>query len=266
TQRSAAQRQLDQREQEQYRAVFAAIDARDWTGAAALLDQMPDGLLTPVARAELYLAAGSPRVELPQIQAWLERGRDLPQAAQLGRLALSRGATAMPDLPAERSVYRLDSQPKRVRPGTIEDGTMPADIRQAILDRITGDDPDGARVLLDGIDAVLSPQARAEWRQRVAWSYYIENMDPQALAIAQTVAVNGSGPWVAEGEWTAGLAAWRLGDCAQAGEAFERAAQGAANRELRAAAAYWAARAAMRCRDPAHSTKLLRAAASDDET
>jgi soluble lytic murein transglycosylase-like protein len=227
---------------------------------------MPDGLLTPVARAELYLAAGSPRVELPQIQAWLERGRNLPQAAQLGRLALSRGATAMPSLPAERSVYRLDGQPKRVRPSTVADGTMPADIGQAIQDRIVNDDPDGARVLLDGIDALLSPEARAEWRQRVAWSYYIENKDPQALAIAQTVPMNGSGPWVAEGDWTAGLAAWRLGDCGQAAEAVERAAQGATNRELRSAASYWAARAAMRCRNPARSTALLRAAASDDET
>lgn len=264
--RGVTPRQLDDQERDYYRAVFAAIDRRDWTGAAALIDQKPDGLLAPVARAELYLAAGSPRVELPSIQAWLERGRNLPQAAQLGRLALSRGAKTMPDLPAERSFYRLDNQPKRIRPATIEDGTMPADIRQAILDRITGDDPDGARLLLDGIDAVLSPQARAEWRQRVAWSYYIENMDPQALAIAQTVSMNGSGAWVAEGEWTAGLAAWRLGDCTQAGEAFERAAQGAANRELRAAASYWAARAAVRCRNPARSTALLRAAASDDET
>jgi len=58
-------------------------------------------------------------------------------------------------------------------------------VRQAILDRITNDDPDGARLLLDGVDAVLSSAARAEWRYRVAWSYYITNRDPQALAIAR---------------------------------------------------------------------------------
>jgi soluble lytic murein transglycosylase-like protein len=264
--RSAAPRQLSEPEREQYRAAFAAIDRHDWSGAASLLEQMPDGLLTPVARAELYLAAGSPRVALPQIQAWMERGRNLPEAAQLGRLALTRGAAALPELPAERSFYRLDGQPKRARPGSVQDGTMPAEIGQTIQDRIVNDDPDSARLLLDGIDAVLSPEARAEWRQRVAWSYYIENKDPQALAIAETVSLNGSGPWVAEGEWTAGLAAWRLGDCAQAGEAFERAAQGAANQELRAAALYWAARAALRCRKPERGTELLRAAARDDET
>lgn len=264
--RSATPRQLDEREREHYRAVFAAIDRQDWATAATLLDQRPDGLLTPLARSELYLAAGSPKVELPKIQAWLEQGRELPQAAQLSRLALTRGATETPDLPPQRSLYRLGGTPKRTRPASVEDGTMPADIGRAILDRITNDDPDGARLLLDGIDALLSPEARAEWRQRVAWSYYIENQDPQALAMAQTVAASGSGPWVAEGEWTAGLAAWRLGDCDQAGEAFERAAGGAGNLELRAAAWYWASRAALRCRQPTRSAEFLRAAAGHDES
>ena len=37
----------------------------------------------------------------------------------------------------------------------------------------------------------------------------------QALGMARRVA-EGSGPWVAEGEWVAGLAAWRLADCAAA--------------------------------------------------
>jgi soluble lytic murein transglycosylase-like protein len=155
--------------------------------------------------------------------------------------------------------------PKRTRPRSIDDGTMPATVREAILARIDADDPDGARVLLDGIDASLSAEARAEWRQRVAWSYYIENLDAQALGLAATVSA-GSGPWVAEGDWTMGLAAWRLGDCAQAGAAFERAAYGAANPELRSAAQYWASRAALRCRQPGHGNELLRSAAMADDT
>ncbi|HYD24106.1 MAG TPA: lytic transglycosylase domain-containing protein [Croceibacterium sp.] len=264
--RLAAPRQLSQGDHDYYAAVFAAIERQDWAGAEALLGQRDGGLLHPVARAELYLAANSPRVELPQIEAWLERGRELPQAERLARLALTRGAATIPPVPAARSLQRLAAAPKRTRPPTVDDGTMPGDIRAAILERITNDDPDGARLLLDGIDALLSPAARAEWRQRVAWSYYIENMDPQALAMAQTAAAAGDGAWVAEGEWTAGLAAWRLGDCAQAGAAFERAAFGAANPELRAAASYWASRAALRCRQPERSAALLRSAAGADDT
>ena len=263
--RTAAPRQLDQAEGDYYRAVFAAIDRQDWAGAQGLLAQRDDGLLHPVARATIYLAAGSPRVELPQIESWMQRGRQLPQAQQLARLATTRGAVSAPDLPYARQFGSTGGSPKRARPRSVDDGTMPASVREAILARIDADDPDGARVLLDGIDALLSAEARAEWRQRVAWSYYIENMDPQALGLAATVGA-GAGAWVAEGDWTMGLAAWRLGDCDQAGQAFERAAYGATNPELRAAAQYWASRAALRCRRPERSADLLRTAAQADET
>ena len=263
--RAGPPQQLDQATREYYTQVFAAIDRGDWAAVEALLAQRSDGLLHPVARAEYFLAANSPRVELPQIDAWMARGWRLPMAAQLGRLALTRGATSMPRLPEEQTFYPLNTAPKRVRPRTIEDGTMPAEHRQAILDRITNDDPYGAHQLLAGVDPLLSPEARAEWRQRVAWSYYIENMDQQALAMARTVA-EGRGPWVAEGEWAAGLAAWRLNDCATAGAHFERAAAGATNAELHGAAYYWASRAALRCRQPERSAALLRGAAQSDET
>jgi soluble lytic murein transglycosylase len=259
-----APQQLDREARDYYRQVFAALDRQDWAGAQTMLGQR-GGILHPVARAQLYTAAGSPRVELWQIEAWMESGRRLPWAAQLGRLAVTRGAAEMPRLPAETRLSSRGSLPRRVRPSSVDDGTMPADVRQQILERISGDDPDGARLLLDGVDALLSPEARAEWRQRVAWSYYIENRDPEALALAQTVA-EGRGPWVAEGDWAAALAAWRLNDCRYAGTYFERAARNAQNVELRAAAWYWASRAAMRCRQPERTGEMLRAAAASDET
>ncbi|KHL25801.1 lytic murein transglycosylase [Croceibacterium mercuriale] len=257
--------QLTAADREYYRAVFAAIDRQDWAGAQGLLAQRGDGVLHWMALAQLYTVAGSPRVELPAIQAWLSRGQNLPQAEQLGRLALTRGATTLPGLPMAQQFQSQGGIPKRIQPSPVNDGTMPAEISAAILERIRNDDPDGGRALLDGVDALLSPGARAEWRQRVAWSYYIENRDAEALALARTVSA-GEGAWVGEGEWTAGLAAWRLGDCAGAGDAFERAAYYAHNPELRSAAQYWGARAALRCRQPQKSAELLRGAALADET
>ena len=75
TTQNEAPRQLSQQDREYYGAVFAAIERQDWSGAASLLAQREEGLLHPVARAEFYLAAGSPRVELAQIEAWMARGR-----------------------------------------------------------------------------------------------------------------------------------------------------------------------------------------------
>jgi len=266
TTRSATPAQLSAADNTFYRTVFAAIDRQDWATAQALLAQNTGGLLTPIATAELYTAANSPKVTTEQIVAWFGKGSRLPEAAQLARLAATRGGGAVTlGYPAEQAFYPRGSAPKRVRPRSVDDGTMPADVKQAILDKITNSDPDGARALLDGVDAVLSGDARAEWRQRVAWSYYIENRDPQALAIAQTVE-GGTGAWVAEGDWAAGLAAWRMGDCATADTYFERAGAGASNWELRSAAYYWASRAAMRCRQPQRTAALLRSAAANDET
>lgn len=256
---------LSRADREYYTTLFSAIDQEDWSRVNSMLAERGDGPLHAVAKAEFYLHAGSPRVEASTISAWLQQGRNLPYAEQLIRLGQTRGLDYIPELPREQQFVRQPYSSKRIRPRETSDGTMPGSIREGILDRIKNDDPDGARLLLDGIDASLSSEARAEWRQRVAFSYYIENNDPAAFAMAQTVGA-GSGPWVAEGDWVAGLAAWRLGDCEQAGQFFERSARGSTNVELTAAAYYWAARANIRCRAPEKAQEFLRGAARLDET
>ncbi|UIP05631.1 lytic transglycosylase domain-containing protein [Erythrobacter sp. SDW2] len=249
-----------------YRDLFGAIGDEKWDVVQKMLAEQADGPLHQVALAEYYLASSSPKVELPQIQAWLAKGSRLPMAEQIANLGLKRGLMSAPYMPPEQSFVRQPYITKRIAPSTVQDGTMPSSIRSAILDKIKNDDPDGARLLLDGIDASLSGEARAEWRKRVAWSYYIENQDAAALAMARTVSDGGAGAWVAEGEWVAGLAAWRLGDCREAADSFRRAASLAMNPELGAASYYWASRALIRCREPEKAAEQLRGAAMMDET
>jgi len=256
---------LSEPDQQYYRDIFTAIAQENWTKVDDLLDDREPGLLHQIALAEYYTHANSPRVSAEQVAAWFEMGTNLPQTEQLARLGLKRGLEFVPPLPKEQAFVRQPYASKRLRPRSVDDGTMPEDISKEILQRIVNDDPDGARLLLDGIDAMLSPAARAEWRQRVAWSYYIENRDAAALAIAQTVA-EGSGAWVAEGEWVVGLAAWRLGDCTTSARGFARAAEISTNAELTTAAHFWAARALTRCRQPAQAADHLRAASRQDET
>ncbi len=249
-----------------YASVFDAIDARNWDRVEVLLAQRTDGPLHGAALARYFLHPDSPRIDLARIEEWLSRYSDLPRAADIVRLGQTRGLSEAPALAPERDLVRQPGMTKRIRPSTIADGTMPDSVRAAILERITQDDPDGARLLLDGVDATLSPEARAEWRYRIAWSYYIENRDAQAWALAETVREGSSGPWVAEGDWAAGLAAWRLGDCDRAAEAFRRSAASAINPELTAAAHYWASRSFIRCRFPEKSAEQLRGAARFPET
>lgn len=263
--RTAVPSLLSQDERTYYKDLFAAIKAKDWARVQLLFAQKPDGPLHAVAKAQYYLDTSSPRVELDTLNQWLATGRELPQAEQIAQLAIKRGAASYPSLPQPQSLASLPSTPKRIRPRDTADGTMPAAISAQILARIKADDPAGAKLLLDGIDATLSAEARAEWRQKVAWSFYIENDDASAYAVAQTAA-EGAGPWVAEGWWSAGLAAWRLGDFAAAADAFAKAANGAQNAELQSAAYYWQSRALVRVRAPEQAIAPLRAAARRDET
>jgi len=248
-----------------YRQLFAAIDAQQWSVVEELLAARPDGVLTQAARAEYYTHADSPKVAPEQIAAWLNAGVELPQAEQIARMGTKRGVNYLPPLPAAQAFARQPYAPKRILPRTVNDGTMPSATAAAILEAIKADNPAEAQRLLAEADWQLSGDARAEWRQRVAWSHYIENNDTAALELARTAA-EGSGEWVAEGAWVEGLAAWRLGYCSLAGDAFARTAARAANPELAAAGHYWAHRALVRCRDPAQAQQHLSAAAQLDET
>ena len=256
---------LNADEREFYRDLFTAIDREQWEQVEAQLKRREGGVLHQVATAEYYTHANSPRVSAEQVSNWFEDGVDLPQAEQLGRIGANRGLERTPYIPQAQSFARQPSSPKRILPRSIDDGSISASEKQSILDRIVNDDPAGAHAVLMGIDGQLSSAARAEWRQRVAWSYYIENDDQNALALAETVS-QGSGPWVAEGEWVAGLAAWRMGYCALAGEAFQKSAATSTNSELTAAAHYWAHRSLVRCREPEAAQQQLYAAANHDET
>ena len=248
-----------------YRQLFAAIDAQQWGVVESLLAQSPGGVLTQAALAEYYTHAKSPKVSAEQIAAWFAAGTDLPQAEQLAKMGAKRGVEYLPPLPTAQGFARQPYAPKRILPRSVTDGTMPAATASLILEAIKADNPAEAHRLLTEADWQLSSDARAEWRERVAWSYYIENNDAAALDLARTAA-EGSGEWVAEGAWVEGLAAWRMGYCQLAGEAFGRVAGSASNVELAAAGHYWAHRAAVRCREPGAAAQHLNAAAQMHET
>jgi len=252
-------------ERAHYRQLFAAIEGERWTEVEGLLAARPSGVLNQVALAEYYTHANSPKVSAEQITSWFAAGVELPQAEQLARMGAKRGVEYLPAIPAEQSFARQPSAPKRILPRPANDSTMPAATAAAILEAIKGDNPAEAQRLLAEVDWQLSGDARAEWRQRVAWSYYIENNDAAALDLARTVA-EGTGEWVAEGAWVEGLSAWRLGQCSQASDAFARTASRASNVELAAAGHYWAHRALVRCREPGQAQQHLAAAAQMTET
>ena len=90
---------LDADQKAGYMRVFAAIRDSRWTDAQLELDSLKPGPLHAIARAELYTAKGSPKVDVERLVALLNEAPELPQAEQLARLARSRGARDLPRCP-----------------------------------------------------------------------------------------------------------------------------------------------------------------------
>ncbi len=260
---------LSSKQKQLYTQVLTAIRGQRWADAKALLDgaeaDEKGGPLADFLRAELLTAAGSPRAEVADIVPILSRSPYLPQAEQLGRLAAKRGATDLPSLPLQARLAWAGSAPRRLGADAVGGDPVAASLAGSIPDRIKNDDPAGAEALLNAVADRLTPEARDEWRQKVAWSYYIENDDANALRLAAECS-GGRSAWSTQGAWVQGLAAWRTRDYRTALTAFDRVAREAPDSELRAAGYYWSARAAIAAGDPASVQSRLRAAAANEET
>lgn len=257
--------QLDTDQRNGYRAAFTAIRESRWTDAQIALDSMKTGPLHAIARAELYLAKGSPKVELAPILELLAQAPELPQGEQLARLAKLRGAAEMPLLPATQRMIWHDAPPVRTRLKSIRSDAAAAQIATAMQPLIKIDDAVGAEALVESRSSELTPEALTEWRQKVAWIYYTVGRDADARRVA-ALAQAGVGEFAPVADWVQGLAAWRQKDCAGAQTAFAASAQRSGDVERRSAGLYWASRADMACGRPDLVGQRLKVAAQHGET
>jgi soluble lytic murein transglycosylase-like protein len=257
--------QLDAEQRTGYRKVFAAIRAGQWSDAQLQLDSMKPGLLHALARAEIYTAKDSPKVEVTSIMTLLGEAPDLPQAEQLVRMAKARGALDTPSLPAAQRLIWFDGAPVRQRARSIKSDTAATSVAIEIQPFVKADDGLQAEAVVEKFAIDLTPEALTEWQQKVAWIYYVSGDDANARRMAEKAQL-GIGPWVGQADWVAGLATWRQGDCHASSDAFERVATRATDTELRSAGFYWASRADMACGRPEKVSVRLKAAAQFGET
>lgn len=265
TLRSGLPLQLGPNARAQYRVIFDDINASRWTDATAKLDTMPEGPLHPVARAAIYMAKGSPKVDGAQLATLASIAPQLPEAPALVRLAANRGSYSLPSLPEARSFGWLGSAPRRGRTATTEGDPVASAMGQQILLLIKDDRPADAEALVIAQEGSVTPEGLTEWRQRVAWSYFITGDDQNARRLAMA-AQTGTGPWAPQADWVVGLAAWRQQDYDGASTAFSSLARRSSDPEMIAAGNYWAARADMVRKQPDLIQPRLRAAARYEET
>lgn len=246
-----------------YREIFATIKSGQWEAASAKLAAMPEGPLHNVARAELYLAKGSPKVDGETLAALAEKARELPQSAALVRIAKTRGVEVLPALPITQNLGWLGSAPRRGKvAGSEARGTAMA---AAVMPLLKNDQPNEAEAVVERAAGGLDSETLTEWQHRVAWSYYLTGDDAAARRLAAKASAS-SGDWAAQADWVGGLAAWRQRDFIAASEKFAAAARRSSDSEMVAAGHFWAARADMASGKPEKIDARLRLASRQTET
>ena len=186
-----------------WRGVFTAIADRQWEAARLGIQAMPNGVLKPYARAELYTAKDSPKVDLGSILTLLAEAPELPQAEQLQRLAMTRGAIEPPAIYWPRATVSLGSAPRRGKTRPVEGEPAMDQLRLAIEPLVKIDDGVSAEALFVAALPSLSYEARAEAAHRVAWMYFVSGRDADARRVADYGRVGATGDWAAQAAWPA---------------------------------------------------------------
>lgn len=243
------------------RRAFEAQARGDIPAALREVERLDDRRLMGHLLADRY-SRGEP--SLNQLQAWLADFADLPDAPLLHETLLRllpRGAAAPP--PPNQPDTLADLLPEDRAPAETS-FTRDAALERAVQSRINDGNLDAALTLIRarrGLSNAYLGQLKAEMAQ----SLFRQGRDAEAWTIAQEgMRLSPQNALLA---YQAGLSAWGMQNYESAYHAFERAARNEqAPPTLRAAAAFWTARAAVRARRPAQYVPWMLQAAQEPRT
>ncbi len=261
-----------------YRKIFALQEDGHWKRAQRLIDELEDKLLLGHVQAQKYLHPTKYRSRFKELRDWMAVYNDHPQARRIYRLALRRKpkSARRPTAPVPGYLYGTGDDfpttiPNDYEPDRKQTRSQRREVRRytrQIRARIRRGWPTGALQILESkkvsglFNSLQTDIARAD----IAMGYYAFRKDREAFQLA-SAAGERSGRWLATANWTAGLAAWRLGRLDEARHHFELQAESpAASPWLRSAGAFWAARASLLTRKPVLYNEWLDVAARHPRT
>jgi len=268
-----------------YRRVFALQEQGLWREADREIAQIQNKLLMGHVLYRRYMHPTAYRSTYAELKGWLDQYNDHPDAQRVYDLAvkLRPAGAAAPKAPARPSLDGIALSantatatmtpfaPPRYQPAG-RTAASAARVRSAVAhvrDQIRRGDMRGAHDnLLKGvtITGVMDATEHDILQAEIAAGYFYNHNPAMALQLAEEAAQR-SRRWAPRADWTAGLAAWELGQFENARTHFEIAAQskGLDGRD-RAAAAYWAARANLVLRKPQNVNPWLEFAAAESHS
>jgi soluble lytic murein transglycosylase-like protein len=247
------------------RRAFEAQARGDIASAQREVERLDDRRLIGHLLADRYLRPGA-AFGVNELNAWLSDFSDHPDAPAIHEVLvqrLPRGAAAPPPPAQAEAAPNLAELPEE-RPPQPPGFTRNPALDRTIQQRIGEGNVDAAVSLL-GRTRGLTPAYAAQLKAEAAQVLFRQGKDEAAFRLAQD-AVRQS-PNNGFAAFQLGMAAWGLERYDLAFAAFERAARSdAAAPALRASAAYWTARSAVRARRPAHYVPWMLQAAQEPRT
>ena len=256
-----------------YREIFDVQEAGKWNTADRLIARLDNDLLIGHVLYQRYMHPTKYRSRFGELAKWMKHHADHPGASRIYNLALKRRGKAQRPRRPERIRYvgaAVASQQSKLRVPKRDQAERRAvaTFKSRVRREIRRGRPERAEKRFWAIDRrdILADWEAAEALARIAQRYFRKGDDEKAFALAG-IGAERVGNRLVQPHWVAGLAAWRLGDCAASHDHFTAmaGAPGASGR-LVAAGGYWAARAALACGEPAHVTTHLKQAAAHTET
>lgn len=256
---------LSEADAQRYARIFDLQGRGDMKGANLVIADLENEILMGQILFQRYLHPTAYRSRYAELSDWLALYNDHPGASRIYHLAKRRHPSGAAN-PKRHQMRRWRSMPN-----TPELKANPPRRKSASQRRRVTQIKSHVRSLLrrerptQALKYVNAPRTQNslttheydQLRQRIANSYYLENVDSKALRLADAVA-RSSGRKVPLSYWTAGLASWRLGDKAKAAGYFTKLAEADyVSPSTRSAGAYWAARANLATRQPERATAML---------
>ena len=246
-----------------YRALFDAQEKNDWNKADALMAKITDKRLMGYVWADRYQRRGG---ALGELSAWLKTYSHLPEAQNIYALAAKAGGKNLPQPSAPETWSggsEVDSAANftaDLMVDTTAEGTNTKKLAQSIRAALRKNDPWKARDLL--VPALNEKKAvgsfAADAEAVIAASFFYNGERDQATSLANAAA----GANQPLGRWIRGLISWEKKDYDTARTSFARlTSHPALSDSNRAAAHFWAYRAASRSGHRAAAMKDLDQAA-----
>ncbi len=265
---------LGARDVERYKRIFELQIAGDWHAANHEIGELGDRILMGHVMVQRYMHPTAYRSKFKELRDWLEAYADHPQAKRVYRLAMRRKpasarAPRKPVLPIQPKLDNGDATPKR---GYVSSRKRTKAQRNALIKLIAHMRRHIRRGQAAGADkhlwqadfkGIADDYEFDTLRRDVAHAYLVKGDDAKAFEYAAASAQR-SGEAVPLAHWTAGLAAFRLGELDAAREHFEALARSdVAATETAAAGGYWAARVNLITRKPQRVSRFLEIAATE---